>query len=171
MEELYKKYIDVLRENNDLKLRITFLEHKLAAGIERSAEKENEENKFLLEKVEQLERERIEKAPESQNENEDPQKLNDHYKAILKDFRYSITGFLGYKIDKKDDQIHFSSLYSFDRNDKFIFQANGKSYEMVNNHFAEGYKKEIDTFVVKGKSVPALMAHVTLDLFSKRTFQ
>ncbi|ELA46691.1 hypothetical protein VCUG_01841 [Vavraia culicis subsp. floridensis] len=180
MDELYKKYVDLLKENSTLKLRIAALEHELSKNGETGRavhdHKENENNAFLIERIDRLEKEKLvwDRAGAGCTtgaHQEEIKQLNDHYKAILKDFRTNITGLLGFKVDMIDDAVHLHSLYSFDRSDVFSFNVNGSCYEMVNNHFAEGYKREIETYVVKGRSVPALLAHVTLDLFSKRTFQ
>ncbi|ELQ73900.1 Mitotic checkpoint protein MAD1, partial [Trachipleistophora hominis] len=179
MNELYEKYVNLLKENNDLKLRIAALEHSLSkiGNTDTAAheQKENESNAFLVERLEKLEKEKLEWCANSNctvyRHQEELRQLTDHYKEILKDIRKNVTGLLGYKLDVIDDQVHLHSLYSFDRDDVFTFNVKEDCYEMVNNHFAEGYRKEIDTYVVKGRSVPALLAHVTLDLVSKKTFQ
>ena len=70
----------------------------------------------------------------------------------------------------RDGEIVFHSLYAFDIEDVFIFRYKSGSMELVNNEFASTWTAEIQNYLIAGKSIPAFLAAVTLDLFNKKTF-
>lgn len=94
----------------------------------------------------------------------------DELRQYLKMIREYVTGLTGYKMEFRDGEIIFHSLYAFDGEDVFIFRYRSGNMELVNNEFAGGWTAEIQNYLVAGKSIPAFLAAVTLDLFNKKTF-
>lgn len=91
-------------------------------------------------------------------------------KYFIKNKKY-VLGLLGYDIEIFNDRIELLSLYSFHPNDKFIFTIENNSLNLLSNEMTEVYKKEVQDYMAIGKSIPAFLAHVTLDLKNKKTFQ
>lgn len=163
MQEIYHKYTELLKENADLKLRISYLQDQL-----QNIEKENFQISKKTCKCELTENKHDESSIQKKENSNEEQKR----KEITKQQRRIISGLFGYKMDIIDNKkIILRSMYSFDEDDCFIFESEQNSFSMMPSSFTENYRKEIDTFVVKGRSVSAFLAHVTLDLFSQNTLQ
>ncbi|KAM0671454.1 hypothetical protein CWI42_020870 [Ordospora colligata] len=95
---------------------------------------------------------------------------SEELRRYLKTIREYVTGLTGYKMEFRDGEIVFHSLYAFDTEDVFIFRYKSGSMELVNNEFASTWTAEIQNYLIAGKSIPAFLAAVTLDLFNKKTF-
>ncbi|KAH9411936.1 putative mitotic checkpoint protein [Ordospora pajunii] len=94
----------------------------------------------------------------------------DELRRYLRIIREYVTGLTGYKMEFKDGEIIFHSLYAFNTEDVFIFRYKSGSMELVNNEFAGAWNAEIQNYLITGKSIPAFLAAVTLELFNKKTF-
>lgn len=175
MDEMYNKINQLLKENNELKRRITELESKLN---NRNLEVEN---MYLKSKIEALENKSIPRTDETdklklkiielENKIIEKEEYNTTFKSTLKNIRDYATGLLGYKIEFLDNQIILHSMYAFDRDDVFIFQKNSdQKMDLLNNDFANQWHKEVNLHLVKNGSIPAFLASVTLELYNKQTF-
>lgn len=190
MEELHQKYSNLFRENEDLKLRIKYLEMRLEQN-----EKENGRctnchgNSYRENEIDKkTAREENMKHKIIEDENNDPQILEISslkneickYKTLAhnliekqKIINKTVNSVLGYElhISENNKKITARSMYSFDENDCVDFLMNETRFDFIPNEFTDTYSKEIDQFIIKGKSVSAFLAHVTLDLFGQTTFQ
>jgi mitotic spindle assembly checkpoint protein MAD1 len=172
MDELYKKLSEVMEENTRLRHEIVDLRSALEA--------KKQEVNFLkctggteVETVSCLETEnrRLKGVDEKENLLDercggDEEKL----KRLMRNIRDYVTGLLGYKIDFTGNEIACRSLYAFNMEDVFVFRDQNGEMQLVMNDFARAYEREIQTYLTRGKSIPAFLAAVTLDLSSKNTF-
>ncbi|KAM0687247.1 Mitotic spindle assembly checkpoint protein MAD1 [Conglomerata obtusa] len=124
--------------------------------------KELESNK--VQHTTELLKKKLIETEEVMRENE--LKFRDYY---IKSKKY-VMGLLGYDMNMTDESVELLSLYAFQKEDKFVFQVAEGSVELLSNEFAESYKEEIETYLNKGRSIPGFLAHVTLDLVNKKTF-
>eukprot|EP00866_Antonospora_locustae_P002529 jgi/Antlo1/2529/1040 len=85
-------------------------------------------------------------------------------------FKKIITGLFGYKVEIDDEKITLLSLYAFDKGDVFVFHQQNDSLQLITNDFALTWKNEIQNYLVSGKSLPAFLSCITLELFNKKTF-
>lgn len=160
MEELFKKLGDALKENRALKHQIVDLQ----------AEIDMREQELLMV------RESVQPSPGIETESRD--KVQDENGAgdtgemrqYLQTIREYVTGLTGYRMEFHDGEIVFHSLYAFDSDDVFIFRYKSGNMELVNNEFAASWGAEIQSYLVAGKSIPAFLAAVTLELFNRKTF-
>lgn len=197
MEELYRKFAEILKENTALRHQIVDLQSALASKEqELSMARESSGISQYLKKIESLEQEnkRLRDVAgkdgngiyEGENTNpnipgskertggsiqsggeKDP---NDELRQYFRTIREYVTGLTGYKMEFRDGEIIFHSLYAFDSEDVFIFRYRSGSMELVNNEFAASWASEIQNYLITGKSIPAFLAAVTLELFNKKTF-
>lgn len=91
-------------------------------------------------------------------------------KTYRRRFTKVVTGLLGYKIELVDEKIMLLSLYAFDRGDVFVFHQQNDNLQLITNDFALTWKNEIQNYLVNGKSLPAFLSCITLELFNKKTF-
>lgn len=171
MEELYQKYSDLFRENEDLKLRIKYLERRIEQNEKANMKTVSQKCNCIA----------IEKSISSDN-NEEINTLKkeiEKYKSLVHDcveshkiMKKGVSALLGYEFDIVDkNKIVLHSMYSFSEDDCFIFGLENNHFNLTRNQFTETYPKEIDAFILKGRSVSAFLAHVTLDLFGQNTLQ
>lgn len=92
------------------------------------------------------------------------------FKAYRRRFTKVITGLFGYKVELEDEKITLLSLYAFDKGDVFVFHQQNDSLQLITNDFALTWKNEIQNYLVSGKSLPAFLSCITLELFNKKTF-
>ena len=92
------------------------------------------------------------------------------YKNYNKKFVKIVTALLGYKIEIIGNTITLHSIYAFDKEDVFIFNQENDKIMLQSNDFAISWSKEIDSYLINGRSVPAFLSSVTLELFSKKTY-
>ncbi|KAG5859535.1 mitotic checkpoint protein [Encephalitozoon hellem] len=197
MEELYRKFAETLKENTALRHQIIDLQSALAAKEqELSMARESSGASQYLKKIESLEQENKRlrsiagkddhKSHEEENLNPKvsvgrektegsiqaggERSPNDELRQYLRTIREYVTGLTGYKMEFRDGEIVFHSLYAFDSEDVFIFRYKSGSMELVNNEFAASWASEIQNYLIAGKSIPAFLAAVTLELFNKKTF-
>lgn len=167
MDELYKRLNEILRENTELKHTIVDLQSAL-----RSKEQE-----VLMLKGSAKSNSAGSVGPDEQ-ENECIRNSTSAVEAGSRDelrqylgmIRKYVTGLTGYKMEFRDGEIVFHSLYAFDSEDVFIFRYRSGNMELVNNEFAGSWANEIQNYLISGKSIPAFLAAVTLELFNKKTF-
>ncbi|ADM11085.1 putative MAD domain-containing protein [Encephalitozoon intestinalis ATCC 50506] len=197
MEELYRKFSETLRENTSLRHQIVDLESALSSKEqELLMAKESSGLGQYLRRIESLERENkrlkdmVERAGQDncEGENINPNAIMSEEKTengthrsetkdpsgelrqYLKTIREYVTGLTGYKMEFRDGEIIFHSLYAFDSEDVFIFRYKSGNMELVNNDFAASWATEVQNYLIAGKSIPAFLAAVTLELFNKKTF-
>ncbi|AFN82558.1 putative MAD domain-containing protein [Encephalitozoon romaleae SJ-2008] len=197
MEELYRKFAETLKENTALRHQIVDLQSALASKEqELSMARESSGITHHLKKIESLEQEnkRLRDAADKdghriyEGENMNPntpaskertesiaqaseeKDPNNELRQYLRTIREYVTGLTGYKMEFRDGEIIFHSLYAFDSEDVFIFRYKSGSMELVNNEFAASWASEIQNYLIAGKSIPAFLAAVTLELFNKKTF-
>lgn len=89
---------------------------------------------------------------------------------FLKNKKY-VLGLLGYDMEVMDDRIELLSLYAFHDTEKFVFTIENNTLNLLSNDMTEAYKGQVQEFLAEGKSIPAFLAHVTMDLWNKKTFQ
>lgn len=201
MEDLHQKYSNLFKENEDLKIRIKYLEMRLEQNEKENgrcincnelslpcneSRKSKHETTFEHQNKE-YENNKSENADHMNNEcdqkDEEIKSLKNEmekYKALVyklieeqKIITKSLGVILGYEytLSETNRKIILRSIYSFDADDYIIFTFESGGCNLIKNHFTESYSNDIDQLIVKGKSVPAFLAHVTLDLFGKKTFQ
>lgn len=169
MDELHRKLSEVLKENTLLKHQLVDLQSSLDAKEQELAmTKESVKLDLYLKKIETLEQENKELKSTSTSAAKEHSK--DELRQYLKMIREYVTGLTGYKMEFRDGEVIFHSLYAFDSEDVFIFRYKSGNMELVNNEFAGTWTNEIQNYLIAGKSIPAFLAAVTLDLFNKKTF-
>lgn len=178
MEDLYQKYSDLFKENEDNKLRIAYLEKKLSEVQEREKFKfQNEENNSnfsckICKCDENAENNSEKKENNLRDEIEKHKKLTHEAIQTQKMMSKVMSSLLGYQFTKIDEtRFTLQSMYSFNEEDYFIFSLKENQFDLVRNATIESYSKEMNIFIIKGQSVSAFLAHVTLDLFNQKTFQ
>ncbi|EJW03764.1 hypothetical protein EDEG_01959 [Edhazardia aedis USNM 41457] len=193
MDDLFAKYKAVLQENEKLQIELQrqiakarLLEEELNYVKSQQQTTTNNENfnaiqnlsknkKQIIEnfdEIEMLEDDNLREAKEEINMLKDEMKQKEMlFKEHLIKVNKFTLGLLGYKMDISDGQVELLSLYAFDSGDKFVFVENNGSIDMLSNDFAETYEREITEYMVNGKSVPAFLAAVTIDLWNKKTLQ
>ncbi|CAD25121.1 hypothetical protein [Encephalitozoon cuniculi GB-M1] len=194
MEELYRKFTETLKENTSLRHQVVDLQSALsereqelsmareASGIAQYLKKIElleQENKRLRDMVEGTDAEHdgaenispnvpINTGKTRSRQADETRDLE--LRQYLRTIREYVTGLTGYKMEFRDGEIIFHSLYAFDSEDVFIFRYKSGSMELVNNEFAATWASEIQNYLITGKSIPAFLAAVTLELFNKKTF-
>lgn len=110
-------------------------------------------------------------------------RLKQVFSILLKAFKYKIGEFreavfslLGYKLDIADNAvISLLSVYAFSPNDTICVQKGENSLQLLETPFLSnavyGISKEVEIYYKRGKSIPALLAGVTLNLWEKSTIQ
>jgi mitotic spindle assembly checkpoint protein MAD1 len=182
MDELYKRFNEVVKENTRLKHQTIDLQStlemkeqelnllKCTSGADayletiRHLEAENRRLRSMHEKENQLEN------SGGSVEAEECGGSKEELKKLMKNIRNYVTGLVGYRMDFNGDEIVCHSLYAFSKEDAFVFKDQDGEIQLMVNDFACAYEKEIQTYLTRGKSIPAFLAAVTLDLFSKSTF-
>ncbi|KAM0675205.1 Mitotic spindle assembly checkpoint protein MAD1 [Gurleya vavrai] len=191
MESLFQKYKEALTENENLsielqryKTKASLLQEELnmvsmGQGSRISEDLVNENtiltnrNKMLENRLKELEEQKNTENYESHRirELEDVMKENEKkFREFYVKTKKYVMGLLGYDINFTENTVELLSLYAFQKENKFVFQVSEESVELLSNEFVEGYKEEIDVYLNKGKSIPAFLAEVTLDLMNKKTF-
>lgn len=94
----------------------------------------------------------------------------DSYRAYCKRFMKVVTGLMGYKIELMDEKITLLSLYAFDKQDTLVFHQHDDNLQLITNDFALTWQNEIQNYLVNGRSLPAFLSCITLELFNKKTF-
>lgn len=61
-------------------------------------------------------------------------------------------------------------MYAEQENDILLFQMTANGMELLHTQFAAMLDKEIQAYLSKCHSIPAFLSNITMDLFSKRTF-
>ncbi|KAF7683437.1 Mitotic spindle assembly checkpoint protein MAD1 [Astathelohania contejeani] len=143
------------------------MESEKLSKLERENKELRETQEKLLKKIAELESSDI-RLGTSENIHEPTP--SDELRNTLRRINEWITGLLGYKIDFGKDTITLHSLYAFDEDDKFVFNRAGDVLELISNEFACEWSEEIHTYLVNGKSIPAFLSAVTLELFNQKTF-
>ncbi|EPR78168.1 hypothetical protein SLOPH_1686 [Spraguea lophii 42_110] len=81
-----------------------------------------------------------------------------------------INGLLGYKIEFSDNEIILLSSYAYDCDDIIKIKTIGDVIQLETTAFLQMYEHEVNEYLAKRCSWPALLAAITLDLESKKTF-
>lgn len=97
---------------------------------------------------------------------DDLEKYKTHFKRIFR----LIQGLFGYKMVINKDNIELLSIYAFNSDDLFVFKETGDSVQLLENDFVRAWQKEVELYLIKGRSVPGLLSGVTLELFNTKTF-
>lgn len=147
MDELFQKYKDVIIKNEQLIIE----NQKLLTA-----------NTLLTEELKLL------KSNQPIASDQEQERI---FKNHLIQIKKYTRGLLGYDMEIKEDTVELLSLYAFDKSDKIVFQINGKNMNLMGNEFIDEYKEVVDMYLVKGKSIPAFISTITLDLVNKKTFQ
>ncbi|TBT98862.1 putative mitotic checkpoint protein, partial [Hamiltosporidium tvaerminnensis] len=78
---------------------------------------------------------------------------------------------LGYEITFNENNVILHSSYAFDDEDIFVFEIDdNNSCTLKSNEFVANWKREIDLYLLNGKSVPAFLSAVTLELYNQKTY-
>lgn len=148
MDDLFTKYKDLLLKNEELTIDL---------------QKLKTQNLILQEELSLLKT--TTKPDTTIQEQEDRFR-----KFFVKNKKY-VLGLLGYEMEIMEDRIELLSLYSFHNNDKFVFTIENNTLNLLSNELTETYKSQVQEYLAEGKSIPAFLAYVTLDLRNKKTFQ
>lgn len=158
MNDLHEKYLAVLKENEELKMRIKILENNLSSNSE-NKEKENNinENKNIY---------------ENKNVNEpDLKNILQNYIKTQKIIKKAIQSLLGFEIIIKNKTLIFRSIYAFNEDEFFIFEFENENFKLIENEYLKEFRKEVELYILKGKSLPAFLGFVTLELYGQKTMQ
>lgn len=120
----------------------------------------------LLEENKKLKEENLELRSKLEDVNPDKDKLVKQ----LDEYRRIASVFFGYQLAVDSEYIQLTSIYSYDESDAFVFKRSEGSVSLLNNDFANSFTSEIQQYMDNGKSIPALLAAVTLNLFNQKTF-
>lgn len=88
----------------------------------------------------------------------------------LTEYRRIASIFFGYQLSVDSEYIQLTSVYSYDESDAFVFKRSDGSVCLLNNDFANSFTSEIQQYMENGKSIPAFLSAVTLNLFNQKTF-
>lgn len=154
MDDLFTKYKSLLLENETLTIEL---------------QKQKTQNTILTEELNFLKNTDLKKelSAKINQLNEQEKKFKEYF---IKQRKY-ILGLLGYQFEIKDDKIELLNLYAFNAEDRLIFQIEEGNLNLISNSFTDEYKNEIESYLVKGKSIPAFVSSITLDLYQKKTYQ
>eukprot|EP01113_Clastostelium_recurvatum_P044115 TRINITY_DN7407_c0_g1_i3.p1 TRINITY_DN7407_c0_g1~~TRINITY_DN7407_c0_g1_i3.p1 ORF type:complete len:716 (+),score=224.38 TRINITY_DN7407_c0_g1_i3:39-2150(+) len=108
--------------------------------------------------------------------------LNTRLKEVFKhkthEFREAVHHLLGYKVEMLDKQYRLHSKYSSKPEDCLMFQAAPSSptdktprFDLLETPFSRQFDEAIRTYLVRMNSLPAFLSHITIELFSNKTFQ
>ncbi|KRH91844.1 Mitotic checkpoint protein MAD1, partial [Pseudoloma neurophilia] len=164
MEEIHEKYSNLFKENENLKIRIKYLEMKL---------QKNEKENGCQQKLEDQSIDTEQKIKSLQNDILKYKTLAHETIKNQKTLQKAVSVISGYEFTfiENNTKLIVQSMYSLNEEDRFIFAVDDGRFNLVRNHMTEIYAKDIDTYLVKGRSISALLATVTLDLFSQNTLQ
>merc|ERR1711953_199411 len=143
MDNLYDKYTQLQKENDDLKLRYAYMEQKLNQYEHKINQYEQGKNKT------------DENDNNSKNTNSD--ELVKQYKEIQLTQRKAISSLLGWKLVIDTDKIILQSMYSHHEEDKIIFLIDGNGFSLLPTNLTTQYKDSIENYIIKGRSVPAFL--------------
>ncbi|KAF9763612.1 Mitotic spindle assembly checkpoint protein MAD1 [Nosema granulosis] len=104
------------------------------------------------------------------NRLEDVTNNEENLNKQLLEYRRITCIFFGYQLAVDSEYIQLTSIYSYDEADAFVFKRSDGSVSLLNNDFANSFSSEIQQFMENGKSIPAFLAAVTLNLFNQKTF-
>ncbi|XP_062507704.1 mitotic spindle assembly checkpoint protein MAD1-like isoform X2 [Corticium candelabrum] len=114
----------------------------------------------------------VELQEKLKNEQTKRERMEMMFQAKARDFRNAVYSLLGYRIDlRPDNQCRLTSIYAERDEDHLIFEVNdgGRCVAMKDTQFSAGLSELVETYLRKHKSVPALLASLTLDLVRNHT--
>lgn len=163
--KLHAQQLDYLRdENEDLRRKVKALEQRSAdtSSLAQSFQggSQSEDGKSVQELQSRLE------SSELQNK-----RLKEVFTNTVQDFRESCYQLFGYKNDMiGPKKFKLLSMYAERPDDHFIFQMTPEhQMEMIETDFSHRYRDAIDTYLHRGRSIPAFLGSISLDLFSRQT--
>lgn len=143
------------------------------------------ETKQAQENLADLNEKQLTQVQMLKNELENSNKRNERLKQVVRtnkafkdkihEFRELVCCILGYKIDLIDQYANLLSIYAFSPDDLISFKLDPNGMVLMETTFVSdvqnGVGKEVEIYYKRGRSVPAMLAAVTIGLWERSTIQ